>query len=213
MKMNPQIIFALKRTQILALFLIILNYGCEGGVQKCRKIFKVGIDRYIKKDLKGAEIKFKKCLECDSDFDAAHLYLAKIFYFQGRDDNFKAALDSYLDKSENPVEGMKLQARWLIGKKDLTRAKEVLHRTLQLSPQDIGTLYLMGSLYYMEGDYNTAIATFNKSYGAYSYMKQIHEKMGMMYAHLGLKERATLNRKMSRTIDKWQKEIQNNAAK
>ena len=192
---------------MLALALIIMSASCGSDARRhAAESFSQGVSLYLKKDLAGAEAHLKKCLELDSGRRDARLLLAKIYYFQGRDDDFEQAIKRYLKCAGDSVEGMRLQARWHMRKNSIAEAKGILLRILEIADNDACTLYLLGRIYSMEGDYHNAIITFNRGFGNYSYLKQMHDGLAETYLRLGLNERARANIRMSDEIERWNRQ-------
>ncbi len=191
----------------LSLIIFLSIIGCSGPTEESKELFKNGIKQYIKKDLKGSESTLVRVIDVDESNAEAYFMLAKIYYFQQKNNKFNHAIERFLDLSDNDIEGLRLKARWLIQQKKYNESEIILKGILEKARHDIASLYLLGTVQQLKNKNDEAIVTYSHALSSYIFLKEIHGKLDTIYTKIGLEDRAKINKHMYKSIVKWEKGI------
>ncbi len=131
----------------------------------------------------------------------ALLLLSKIYFFTN-DSNFEPTVKKYISVAHG-IQGYILYARWYLRQNNIHKATEQLIQALTLSPNDPTALYLLGSIYFSNQQYQDAILTFHKAFSNYYYLALIHKQLSSLYADIDLPERSSKHNAMIKAISEF----------
>ena len=188
----------MNRITIFTILSLIL--ACNND-DKALELYNQAVIQYINKDLVGAE---RLCIQSinESKIPEAFFLLSKIYYFTNNQ-QFESTIKKYI-KYTHSSQGYTLYARWCIEHNNKKKAIENCNRALSHSPNDPIALYLLGTIYYTDKNYEDAIITFHKAFPNYFYLMLIHKQLTSIYNDIDLPERAMKHQKMIHSIEDFE---------
>jgi tetratricopeptide (TPR) repeat protein len=170
-------------------------------------ILKKAHSHYLNGDFAKAEKEALDSLKENSKLKEAEVLLARIYFKNNRDVEFKKIIKSILENDQSDINALKLNSLWLIKQKKYDDARENLNRILAISEDDLSALYLSGSICRINGDLNGAIKYYTQALKSYVHLKNIHSSLGEIYAKLDLKNRESDNNRIINAITEYEESL------
>jgi tetratricopeptide (TPR) repeat protein len=175
----------MKKVIMIVLVFII---SCSSNKKLSEVYYKKGYSFYNKGSYIKADKFLQKSIKADRKNNKALYLLLKMHYKEKNDSVFKNLISERID-SINNVKILRIYIRWLIEKKNLNLANNIIEKLLLISPQDPGGLYYKGIIFLSENKYEEALELYYSSFENYLYLIEIHKEVGLIYEKLGLESR------------------------
>ena len=150
-----------------------------------QEIFKLAVEKHIKKNLKDAQILYTKILNIEPKHVNSLNNLGELFRQKGKIQKAKIFYEKAIEIDPNLASAYNNLGLIYLKNKDIFKAKSCYEKAIELDPQFANANYNLGRIYKQLGDYEKAINYYKKVIKVAENHLETYNNLGIIYEELG----------------------------
>lgn len=150
-----------------------------------QEIFKLAVEKHIKKNLRDAQILYTKILNIEPKHVNSLNNLGELFRQKGKIQKAKIFYEKAIEIDPNLASAYNNLGLIYLKNKNIFKAKSCYEKAIELDPQFANANYNLGNIYRQLGDYEKAINYYEKVIKVNENHSETYNNLGIIYEELG----------------------------